>query len=137
MPEISGILETGIYVADVERSSEFYRRVFGFEAMVQDERFCALNVAEKHVLLLFRHGATLESLELPGGVIPPHDGSGQLHFAFSIPTTALAAWEERLAAQGIPVESKVRWPRGGESIYFRDPDLHLVELVTPGIWPIY
>ena len=75
MPEITGILETGIYVADVARSAEFYRSVFGFEVMIQDERFCALSVAEKHVLLLFRHGATLLPLEVPGGTIPGHDGS--------------------------------------------------------------
>src|SRR5712692_6078834 len=137
MPEITGILETGLYVADVGRSSDFYQSLFGFEVMVQDERFCALNVAGKNVLLLFRHGGTLVPTPVPGGLIPPHDGSGQLHFAFSIPAAALPAWEERLAAHHIAIESKVVWPRGGISIYFRDPDSHLVELATPGLWPIY
>ena len=28
-------------------------------------------------------------------------------------------------------------PRSGESIYFRDPDGHLLELATPGLWPGY
>jgi catechol 2,3-dioxygenase-like lactoylglutathione lyase family enzyme len=137
MPEITGILETGIYVKDVADSAEFYQTLFGFEVMIQDERFCAMSVAEKHVLLLFRHGATLLPIEVPGGTIPGHDGSGQFHFAFSIPASAFAAWEERLAARHIPIESIVSWPRGGRSIYFRDPDSHLVELVTPGIWSIY
>jgi len=27
--------------------------------------------------------------------------------------------------------------RGGHSIYFRDPDGHLLELATPGLWAIY
>jgi len=31
----------------------------------------------------------------------------------------------------------VKWSRGGESLYFRDPDDHLVELATPGIWATY
>jgi hypothetical protein len=35
------------------------------------------------------------------------------------------------------VESKVVWPLGGHSLYFRDPDNHVVELATPGIWSIY
>jgi catechol 2,3-dioxygenase-like lactoylglutathione lyase family enzyme len=126
-----------MYVADVGRSSNFYQSLFDFEAMVQDERFCALNVAGKQVLLLFRHGGTLVPTPVPGGLIPPHDGKGQLHFAFSIPAHALTAWEERLAAHNIAIESKFGWPRGGTSIYFRDPDSHLVELVTPGLWPIY
>jgi catechol 2,3-dioxygenase-like lactoylglutathione lyase family enzyme len=137
MPEITGILETGIYVEDVARSVEFYTRLFEFEAMVQDERFCALNVAGRHVLLLFKRGGTLEPVEVPGGVIPPHDGSGQLHFAFSVPASALESWEERLTALNVEIESKTSWPRGGRSLYFRDPDQNLLELVTPGIWPIY
>jgi hypothetical protein len=31
----------------------------------------------------------------------------------------------------------VVWPEGSTSIYFRDPDGHLLELVTPGLWPNY
>ena len=137
MPEITGVLETALYVGNVGRSADFYQSLFDFEVMVQDERFCALNVAGKQVLLLFGRGSTLVPLAVPGGIIPPHDGAGQMHFAFSIPAAALPAWEARLAAHSIAIESKVAWPRGGYSIYFRDPDAHLVELATPGIWPIY
>jgi catechol 2,3-dioxygenase-like lactoylglutathione lyase family enzyme len=49
----------------------------------------------------------------------------------------LAAWEERLAQNAIAIESRISWPRGGHSIYFRDPDGHLVELITPGCWTIF
>jgi len=42
-----------------------------------------------------------------------------------------------LREHGIAIESTITWPRGGTSIYFRDPDGHLLELVTPGIWDIY
>jgi catechol 2,3-dioxygenase-like lactoylglutathione lyase family enzyme len=31
----------------------------------------------------------------------------------------------------------VGWPRGGRSVYFRDPDGHSVELATPGLWETY
>jgi catechol 2,3-dioxygenase-like lactoylglutathione lyase family enzyme len=71
-----------------------------------------------------------------GGVIPGHDGAGSLHYAFAIGAEELAAWKERLNAHGIPIEGCMDWPRGGKSIYFRDPDGHLVELATPGLWPI-
>ena len=66
-----------------------------------------------------------------------HDGSGPVHLAFAIAVEDVAAWDARLAELGISVESRVRWSRGGISIYFRDPDNRSVELATPGIWPCY
>ena len=137
MPQIDGILETALYVGDVARAADFYTSLFGFEVMIQDHRFCAMSVAGKDVLLLFLRGGTTEPMEVPGGIIPPHDGSGQMHFAFAIPRAELAAWEDRLKERQIAIESKTAWPRGGYSLYFRDPDQNLVELATPGIWPIY
>jgi catechol 2,3-dioxygenase-like lactoylglutathione lyase family enzyme len=137
MPEISGVLETALYVGDVARSASFYRSLFEFEVMIQDDRFCAMNVAGKQVLLLFRRGATRDAITVPGGVIPRHDGSGETHFAFAIPASELDPWELRLAAHGVAIESRVAWERGGHSLYFRDPDSHLVELATPGLWPMY
>ncbi len=134
---VTGVLETSIYVDDVARSAEFYRRIFGFEQLEGDSRFCALSVAARHVFLIFKKGGTLKPVLLPGGVLPPHDGSGQTHFAFSVPVAELDAWERRVAGNGVTIESRITWPRGGRSIYFRDPDGHLVELITPGCWTIY
>lgn len=134
---ITGVLESSIYVDDVARSAEFYRQIFGFDRLEGDNRFCALSVAGSQVFLIFKKGGTLQPMPLPGGVLPPHDGSGQTHFAFSVPAADLAAWEQRLAQNGVPIESRISWPRGGHSIYFRDPDGHLAELITPGCWTIY
>jgi catechol 2,3-dioxygenase-like lactoylglutathione lyase family enzyme len=134
---VTGVLETSIYVDDVARSAGFYRRIFGFEQLVGDQRFCALNVSGRHVFLIFKKGGTLQPMQLPGGVLPPHDGSGQQHFAFSVPEADLASWEQKLEENGVEIESRITWPRGGKSIYFRDPDGHLAELITPGCWAIY
>src|SRR5260221_13053429 len=79
-PHVSGVLENALYVENVERSGAFYQRVFVFAVLFADPRLCALNVADRQVLLLFKQGASLEPISLPGGVIPPHDGEGQLHF---------------------------------------------------------
>jgi catechol 2,3-dioxygenase-like lactoylglutathione lyase family enzyme len=72
---------------------------------------------------------------MPGGTIPPHDGKGPHHIAFSIAADELAQWETRLADFGVAIEGRTIWPRGGTSVYFRDPDGHLLELATPGLWP--
>lgn len=89
------------------------------------------------MLLLFRRGGTLEPMVVPGGVIPPHHGSGPQHIGFAVSTEAYARWRERLPVHGIAIESETTWPRGGRSLYLRDPDGHLLELITPGIWPNY
>jgi catechol 2,3-dioxygenase-like lactoylglutathione lyase family enzyme len=131
------VLETSLYVSDLERSRSFYTSLFGFESLHQDERFCALSVIGRQVLLLFQRGGTTEPLTTPGGTIPPHDGDGRLHLTFAIGRDDLDPWERLLQRDQIPVESRVTWPRGGKSIYFRDPDHHLLELATPGVWAIY
>jgi catechol 2,3-dioxygenase-like lactoylglutathione lyase family enzyme len=138
MPQVTGVLETALHVDDIRRASAFYEDLFGFRKLDGDgDRFCAYSVADRQVLLLFKRGGTTRPIALPGGVVPPHGGSGSLHFAFSVPASDLDAWEERLASRGIAIESRVRWERGGRSIYFRDLDGHLLELVTPGCWAIY
>lgn len=136
MPEIGRVLETALYVDDLARAGDFYRRHLGLPLLMSDRRMCALAAGDT-VLLLFRRGGSLTPAKLPGGVIPPHDGHGPLHMAFAVAAADLPAWEAKLAGAGIAIEGRVRWPRGGESVYFRDPDGHLVELATPGLWANY
>lgn len=136
-PELRGVLETSLYVSDLERSRAFYTRLFGFPVLLQDDRFCALGVCGRQVLLLFRKDASVKPVTTPGGTIPPHGGEGQLHLAFAIGRDEFDAWERRLQSEETPVESRVGWNRGGKSIYLRDPDGHLLELATSGVWVIY
>ncbi|HSI42468.1 MAG TPA: VOC family protein [Xanthobacteraceae bacterium] len=136
-PPISGVLETGLYVDDIARARAFYEGVLGLMPMVADARFCAYDAGPASVLLLFARGATLEPVAMPGGVIPPHDGHGPLHYALAIPAGSLEAWQAHLERAGVAIESRVDWRGGGTSLYFRDPDGHLVELATPGLWRNY
>jgi catechol 2,3-dioxygenase-like lactoylglutathione lyase family enzyme len=137
MPALGRVLETALYVDDLERADAFYEQVLDLKTLSQDTRFRAYDVGGTNVLLLFLRGATLETVQMPGGTIPPHDGHGALHVAFAIGADDLAAWELRLGGRGIAIEGRTDWPRGGRSIYFRDPDGHLLELATPGLWAIY
>lgn len=135
-PPIGRIVETALYVGDLSRAREFYVATFGFEPLLESGRLAALGAGES-VLLLFQRGATTEPLPTAGGVVPPHGATGPQHLAFAIPRTALEEWIARLGRCGVAIESRVRWPHGGESIYLRDPDGHSVELITPGLWRNY
>ncbi|WP_136247277.1 VOC family protein [Halomonas borealis] len=139
MPELNGVLETALYVMDMPRGRGFFEDVMGLVPFTADHRFTAYDAGAGSVLLLFLDGETQETVVLPDdmGTIPPHDGGGRVHMAFSIAAHDLAAWEARLHDHGVAIEGRTHWPRGGESLYFRDPDEHLLELATPGVWPSY
>jgi catechol 2,3-dioxygenase-like lactoylglutathione lyase family enzyme len=137
VPALRSVIETSLYVDDLDRAARFYEDVLGLAVLTADQRFRAYDVGGRSVLLLFRRGATLETVKMPGGTIPPHDGHGPLHIAFAVPADDLADWEQRLAAHGVAIEGRTDWSRGGRSVYFRDPDGHLLELATPGLWTIY
>jgi catechol 2,3-dioxygenase-like lactoylglutathione lyase family enzyme len=130
-PKSDGILESSLYVSDLLRSVRFYEETFGFR-FISDfgERGCAMQAGVRQVLLLFKRGASR-------AIQSPHDGDGELHIAFAIPSAELANWESWLQARGIAVEEKRNWELGGWSLYFRDPDRHLIELATPGVWSVY
>jgi catechol-2,3-dioxygenase len=137
-PKLLSILETALYVDDLDRASAFYETVMGLSSLHRDDRLRAYDVSGRNVLLLFRRGGTTLPVQTGGGVIPPHDGQGQLHMAFAVSHDDLQRWRDRLEAAEIEIESTSHWHRGGESLYFRDPDGNLLEIAaTPGLWPGY
>lgn len=136
-PPVEGILETALYVRDLERSLEFYERLFGFERIMHSERGAGLSVKGRQVFLLFERGKSGPDVELPGGTVPGSDASGVMHVAFAVESDQLDAWRQWLDDNDVAIESTVAWGRGGKSIYFRDPDDHVIELVTRGTWSIY
>ena len=130
-PKTEGILESSLYVDDVTRSAQFYQKIFGFQVISDfGARGCAMGAGTRQVLLLFRKRGSLATET-------PHDGDGELHLAFAIRVEELAPWEDWLEENGIAVEEKRAWDLGGQSLYFRDPDRHLIEIATPGVWSIY
>lgn len=140
---INGVVESVLYVEDLEHSVKFYQELFGLEQEIKDEMICVLQLPNNQALILFpkniaqQPGRTSSPAGTVEGMIPPHGGSGRLHVAFSIAASDLEMWEQRLTSKGISFDSKVHWKRGGYSLYFRDPDEHLLELITPGLWSFY
>ena len=130
-PPTQGLLESCLYVEDVARSAEFYSKIFGFPVISGFEpRGCALDAGPGRILLIFQRDASRD-------FSTPHHGSGELHVAFAIATGDLSAWEAWLAENAVAIEERRTWDRGGTSLYFRDPDRHLLEIATPGLWSTY
>ncbi len=131
VPPVNGILETALYVDSLEASLAFYQRIFGFATNFAADRLVSLAVRPGQVLLLFTKQG---SVSLPRGA---HYGDGHLHLAFSVAAEQIEIWRAHLAKHGIALDDEIHWDRGGISLYFRDPDGHLLEVASPGVWPNY
>jgi len=137
MVKVRRVLETAIYCDDLTATARFYETLLGRPTMLAGERLVAFDAGEGTVLLLFNRGHSVQPLQTPGGLVPGHDSTGPAHLAFAIDTPDVDPWLQRLQQLGVPIESRVTWGRGGQSIYFRDPDGRSVELATPGTWENY
>lgn len=131
---VHGMLETSLYVADVDRAVAFYRTVLGLreipDAHFANGRGTALQVGPgPSVLLLFRTDITRVE-----GLLPAHGTTGAGHAAFRIDPADLAAWRERLQAHGVKIEREFVFANNPPSIYFRDPDGNSLELAVSSIW---
>jgi catechol 2,3-dioxygenase-like lactoylglutathione lyase family enzyme len=127
---IKAIIETAIYVDDLDGTEAFYRTILGLTVITKESgRHVFFQVGESSVLLAFIADATLK-----GDHLPAHGAKGPGHFALGIEADALDAWRKKLKQSGIAIEQEVEWPRGGKSLYFRDPAGNSVELITPGVW---
>jgi SAM-dependent methyltransferase len=129
-PPVEAVVETAVYGDDLEAMEAFYSGVLGLPVLGREAgRHVFFRVGTGQVLLAFRAEGTSR-----GGELPPHGAEGPGHFALGVPAGSLDAWRRHLAACGVAVEKEVTWPRGGRSLYVRDPAGNSVELVTPGVW---
>ena len=128
-PRIAGILETVLYVTDIDRAERFYRDVMSLAEIGKDtERHVFFRVGSG-VLLLFRAAQTRQARTLPA-----HGADGEIHVCFTTAPDDYESWKQRIQERGISIEQETEWPRG-RSFYFRDPDGNLLELANTDIWP--
>ena len=126
---LRGILETVLYVDDLDEAESFYGNVLG---LTRDSRkdglFVFFRLGEQ-MLLIFQRDAAKTARS-----VPAHGTDGAGHVCFSVAESELAIWEERLRSKGVAIEQHQEWPRGGRSFYFRDPAGNSLEIATPRIW---
>src|SRR5262245_16633054 len=123
--KIKAVVETAIYVDDLHATESFYGTILGLSVIGREpDHHVFFQVGETDVLLAFRAESTRK-----GEHLPPHGARGPGHFALAIEVAAIDSWRQHLLSQGVVIEKEVDWPKGGRSIYFRDPAGNLVELI--------
>jgi len=129
-----GILETALYVADLDAAERFYGEVMGLDRIARVEGRHVFFACGKGVLLLFRPDKTAQPSSNPDMPVPTHGTTGPGHACFRAEPVDLDAWRTRLEEAGVAIEADFRWPNGARSIYFRDPAGNSLEIAEPKLW---
>ncbi|RUM27442.1 glyoxalase/bleomycin resistance/extradiol dioxygenase family protein [Rhizobium vallis] len=133
---LEGMLETALYARDLDEAEAFYEDVLGLEKITRAGNRHVFFRCGPGVLLIFNPEETVKPPAPDALQVPPHGTSGQGHACFRVSGRNVDAMAERLTAAGVTIESTVRWPNGGRSIYFRDPAGNSLECAEPKIWGI-
>jgi catechol 2,3-dioxygenase-like lactoylglutathione lyase family enzyme len=134
---IEGVLESCLYATDLAAAERFYGELLGLRVFAREPGRHVFFRCGEAMLLVFDPARTVTAAGEVGGVpIPQHGARGAGHVCFRVPEGELPEWRERLEAGGVAVEAEVRWPRGGASLYVRDPAGNSVELAPARIWGI-
>ncbi|MDX8501223.1 VOC family protein [Mesorhizobium sp. VK4C] len=131
----SAILESALYVTNLDAAEAFYRDVIGLNVVGKVEGRHVFFRCGSGVLLLFNAEAT----KIPPApdarlAVPPHGTAGEGHLCFAATADEIAVWRKRLTAKNVAIESDFEWPQGGHSIYIRDPSGNSIEFAEPRIW---
>ena len=132
--KINKVVETCIYSSDLESMKKFYVGILGLSVIQEEDKLIFLK-AGKSVLLIFdplRTSLNNDKLPIHGAMTPP----SSIHFAMEIEEQEYQPCKELLAQNDIVIEKEVKWNSNTKSLYFRDPSGNLVELITPGGWPV-
>lgn len=130
--KLEHILETCLYVDDLERAAHFYEGVLGLKVESRlDGRHVFMHCGQR-MLLLFNPLVSREATEQ----FPGHGSFGPGHLAFGVRDSEIDGWLEHLKTHQVAIERILNWPQGGRSVYFRDPAGNLLEFTTPRIWGI-
>jgi catechol-2,3-dioxygenase len=114
---------------------KFYVGILGLSIIHEEEDKLIFMKAGKSVLLIFdplRTSINNDRLPTHGAITPP----SSIHFAMEIEEQEYQPCKELLVRNGIAIEKEVKWNSNTKSLYFRDPSGNLVELITPGGWPV-
>lgn len=131
--EIRGLHHITLICTDMERTTAFYRDLLGLRLIKRTVNFD--DPGTKHFYFADDKGTpgtVVTFFEYPDAP-PGRVGAGSTHhFAFEVATDEeQLEWQARLRAAGLSV-TPVRDRKYFKSIYFHDPDGHLLEIATSG-----
>ncbi len=131
---LTELLESSLYVTDIEAAEEFYTEILGLELHAKAPDRHLFFQCGRRMLLLFNASVTTHPLDGSQDA-PAHGAEGAGHVAFAVRDLEIDGWKEHLSARGVTIEKEIEW-QGSRSIYFRDPSGNSLEITSPGIWDL-
>ncbi len=131
---IDGILETALYVTDLDAAEAFYGSVLGLDVITKVEGRHIFFRCGNGVLLLFNAEATIKPSNNPAMPVPAHGTTGPGHACFKVARDNMEPTRQALMRAGVEIEADFCWPNGARSIYFRDPSGNSLECAEPFLW---
>lgn len=131
---IDGILETALYVDDLDKAEAFYGGVLGLQTIRRGGNRHIFYRCGAGILLIFNPDETMQPADGDPFPVPPHGTKGAGHACFTVTADDLDAMAQRLQAAGVAIEASVTWPSGLRSLYFRDPAGNSLEIAPRTLW---
>jgi catechol 2,3-dioxygenase-like lactoylglutathione lyase family enzyme len=120
--QIKAIIETAIYVGDLDATERFYRDIFGLRVIAKEPgRHVFFQVGTSSVLLAFIAETTLKA-----GEKTPHGAKGPGHFALRPSPWMLGG--ENCKQTALPSRTRLRGPRAA------GPSISVILLGTLSNW---
>lgn len=132
MPSLLGIDHVAITVADLKTTYDFYKLLFGAE--ISNDYAPGGRPAQRSIII---GGAAKLSIHQAGNGVElvadkPTPGSADICFRWggTIEDAAAHLGRHGIAIVDGPSPRKTAGGRAAQSVYFRDPDLNLIELMA-------
>ncbi|WP_375560419.1 VOC family protein [Bernardetia sp. OM2101] len=126
---IQKIKETCLYITDLDKTEEFYHKKLELPIISRKENAFIFFRVGSDVLLCFMNEYAKNQETLP-----PHFANGKIHFAFEVKTEDYQTWKDKMKELEIKITHEQEWKNNLLSFYFEDPDGHVLEIVSEGIW---
>lgn len=162
LPTFTHILETVLYTKNIEKAKQFYGGILQLKPIGQLNSDRGVGYELGHCnLLIFQLGKTVNDIvddpSKPEYRIPKHAPSEHLletlmddskkpygatsnslrqHYCLAVETIdEVKKWHKHLLENDVPILGLMNWTQGGHSVYFADPDDHVGEIASRGLWP--
>ena len=137
MPTLTGVLETSLYVDELDRASRFYEEIFGLTCIHSDIGFTRTVLAAAACFSFLSAVRPIASFPCRKETWARTTAAARCIWHFPFPPKICRPGKDCLLTAELPSRLASSGHAAAPASIFVDPDNHSVELATCGVWSIY